>query len=132
MIALETMIDAIMKYDVLSKHGREGATVFVNRMVRDNKVIIEEEAFAFYVKVDDKTLDDIAKDPGYITKPINILRMLESKGDNVHFFGIISIKTNGIAIRSILRGIKDTIEKEHPKTISWWNKDMNKFITRRF
>ena len=130
MISINMMVDRIKNgyhWDLPD----EFITTFVRKMIDDDRIISESEAFAFYVKVDDEALEKIQQDPNYMCNPDNVVKLLQGTGDNVHFFGLISTTTKGRVTHSILKGLKDTIEKEHPKTISWWNKAMSRIITRR-
>jgi|TARA_R100000501_G_C2630720_1_gene126234 hypothetical protein len=131
---IDTMVDAMVNTmrNIYGKdfHDNEIQT-FVSKMVEDGHVIQESEAFAFYVTVDDETLDKIKTEPGYILNKDNLEKMLKGKGDNVHFFGLASTNTKGLVTRDILKGLKDILEKEHPKSVSWWNKAMTQITTRR-
>lgn len=130
MITIKTMVENLKSNDRWNLPDNFIRT-FVSKMVNEDKVIAESEAFAFYVKVDDETLKKIHTDPGYIMNHDNLKEMLNGTGDNVHFFGLISTSTKGPVTHSIIKGLKDIIEKEHPKTISWWNRTMSRIITRR-
>lgn len=103
---------------------------FVTNMIRADKVIYSTEGFAFYVKTSDELIKEIESNPGFILQPGNLMRVFTTPGENVHFFGVISTNKNKDITQSILRGLKDTIDKEHPKTITWWDRTMNRFIRR--
>ena len=124
-------IDAMIEILKRSYTYPEGAdiTTFVTKMIESDKVIFQREGFAFYVKCSDEMIDKIHANPGFILNTENLIEVFRSQGDNVHFFGIVS--TNH-SIQPILDGLKALIAKEDPKTVSWWNKDMSRFIQRRF
>jgi len=128
MIPIETMVQALLNCKEYKLTDPVIVNTFVNTMVSNDRVMYEQEGFAFYVKCSDEMLAKIEANPGFILDTDNLIEVFKSKGDNVHFFGVVSIKTN--VFKSILQGIKDTINKEHPKSISWWNRDMNKFNRR--
>lgn len=130
MIPIETMVNALLHCKEYNLTDPVLVNTFVHTMVDNNRVIYEQEGFAFYVKCSDDVLDKIATNPGYILDTQNLIEVFKSNGDNVHFFGVISTKTNGSAYKGILQGIKDTIIKENPKTISWWNPTMDRFHRR--
>jgi hypothetical protein len=131
MIQIQKMVETLMQCKEFNSTDPGVVKAFVSKMVHSDMVIYEQEAFAFYVKCSDDMLAKIQANPGFILDANNLIEVLRSTGDNVHFFGILSTKTNGVVTNQILKGIQDTIEKEHPKTISWWNKGMNRFNTRR-
>lgn len=129
MITIDQMIDTIKKgYN--NTIPEDMIKSFVLKMVKNNNVVFKQEGFAFYLKVDDKTIERIAKEPGYILNQDNLLKILQSTGDNVHFFGVLST-INEDASKAIFKGLNEVIEKEKPRTVSWWNPAMKKFITRR-
>jgi len=127
-MTIETMV-ITLKNSYKYPEGSDILT-FVKAMVDSDRVIYEQEGFAFYVKCSDDVLDKISANPGYILDTQNLIEVFKSKGDNVHFFGVVSTKTNKRVTKGILPPIKDTIEKEKPKTISWWNPTMDRFHRR--
>ena len=130
MIPIETMVNALLHCKEYKLTDPVLVTSFVTSMIDNDRVIYEQEGFAFYVKCSDDVLDKISANPGYILDTQNLIDVFKSKGDNVHFFGVVSTKTSGRVTKGILQGIKDTIIKENPKTISWWNPTMDRFHRR--
>lgn len=92
----------------------------------EDKVITikENEEFkgsALYIRISD---DDLWKiEYGFIdlTNPKEIVQLLNSKGDNIHFLYVLADGQ-----KTILKGLREVIKKENPKTISWFNPEMTK------
>ena len=103
-------------------------TTFVTKMMEADKILYEQEGFGFYVKCSDEMIEKIANDHLFILNPDNLIEIFKSTGDNVHFFGVVSTTHNGM--HGILKGLKDIVLKEKPKSFSWWDKNMKHFHRR--
>ena len=77
---------------------------------------------ALYIKVNDETLLKIANKELDISNPEDMRICLNSEGDNVHFLIVLAD-----GVRTILKGLKEVIEREHPNTVSWYKPDMLNF-----
>ena len=91
---------------------------------KDRFVVIENskiDLVAFYFKLTDELLEDLKNKKLDLTKEEGCNIAFISNGDNVHFVLCVSD-----GIRPIRQGIRFTINKENPKTVSWYNQDMTK------
>jgi hypothetical protein len=91
---------------------------------KDRFVIIENndiKLVAFYFKLTDELLELLKKGNLDLTKEEGVNLAFMSNGNNVHFILCVAD-----GIRPIRQGIRLTIEKEKPKTISWYNPEMSK------
>ncbi len=87
---------------------------------------VSDNCIAFFLWLNDEALNRIKREPKILRNVNKMRALLTWTGDNMHIF---HVKASGIkAIRQTLRaGIRD----RKPKSISWVNQDMNKFIYRR-
>lgn len=100
----------------------------------EDKVIIVKEdnkfkGSALYAKISDETLWKIEWGFLDLTKPQNIQEVLNDKGNNIHFLYLLAD-----SFRTIRKGLKEVIQKENPKNVSWFNPEMtnlNKFNLKR-
>jgi hypothetical protein len=100
----------------------------------EDKIITVKENGEFkgsslYLKISDDILWKIEYGFIDLTKPDEVAQMFNSKGDNVHFLYVLAG-----GVKTILRGLREVIEKEKPKTVSWYNPEMtklNKFNLKR-
>ncbi len=99
---------------------------FVSLMRYSGRTYSCPDGFAFYLKLRDKQIKEIKKNPELLTRQDSMKLFLKQDGDNIHFIGIYGKK-----IISIRQGLKEIIKKEKPRSVSWYNKDMTKFIFRR-
>ena len=86
--------------------------------VRDRGVL---KGAAFYLKLTDQSLHLV--DLGVISlKERDIVEnLIQEDGDNVHFVCVLADNA-----KTILKGLRQVIKKESPKTISWFKPDMDK------
>lgn len=56
-----------------------------------------------------------------ISKVEVLAELMKEHGDNIHF---VLLATSGA--RMIRQGMRHVIENKNPKTISWWNPELNK------
>lgn len=84
-------------------------------IVRDEKI----KGIAIFVTLSDETCKMLWNMD--ITRVDVLNRLLEEHGENVHF---VLLCADGM--HTILYGIKKVKERTNPKTISWWNPDLNK------
>ena len=79
---------------------------------------LQIEGVAFFLTLTDETY---AKLESIDISDLDTLKSLcLENGKNVHF-----VLVCGSGVRNILRGIKKTIERVHPKSISWWEPDFS-------
>lgn len=76
---------------------------------------------ALFFKLTDSTLFGV--DVGFISlkDPEVIKRIIKENGKNIHFIGVLADN-----MKTVLKGLRQVIEKENPKTVSWFKPDMNK------
>ena len=76
---------------------------------------------ALFFKLTDSTLFGV--DVGFISlkDPEVVKKVIEENGENIHFIGVLADN-----MKTVLRGLKEVIKKENPKTVSWFKEDMNK------
>lgn len=81
----------------------------------------ELKGAALFLKLTDATLFGI--DVGFISlkDPEVINNIIKENGDNIHFIGVLA--DSG---RIVLRGLREVIKKENPKTVSWFKPEMDK------
>lgn len=92
----------------------------------EDKVITVKEnnkfkGSAIYVKISDDELWKIQY--GFIKTddPGEIVKLLNNVGDNIHFLYVLADSQ-----KTILKGLREVIGKENPKTVSWFNPEMTK------
>lgn len=85
-----------------------------------------EDGFGFFIKLNAEWLERIKQNPLLLIDPNVMKDLLTQEGRNIHFIGIY-----GKRLSSIRQGIRSIIKKENPNSISWFNKDMSKFVYRR-
>lgn|SRR3990167_10319639 len=92
----------------------------------DRVVIIKEnekiKGSALYLQLTDETLWQIKYGFIDLKNPETVNRMLREQGDNIHFLYVLAD-----GVKTILRGLREVIKKENPKTVSWYNPEMTKF-----
>jgi len=92
-------------------------------------IVIEDlkvHGVALYIKINDEVLQDIESGRMDLTSPSNMAYCRCQDGDNIHFF---LLAANGV--KTILKGLREIIKTEHPKTVSWFSPDMKDFFIRR-
>jgi len=91
---------------------------------RDKIAVIKEGKFikgaALYLKLTDNSLSLIDAGVINLKSPDTIRELIKENGDNIHFVGVLADGT-----RTILKGLKDVIKRNSPKTISWFKPDMD-------
>ena len=100
--------------------------------MRDGHYIYQGDGFAFYFKCSDEVLKMLKEDKSILCSPGEMGKLLAGDGENIHFIGIYSTTPHNTGYMSIARGLNKLIKKEKPKSISWYDKQMKKFIIRRF
>jgi hypothetical protein len=105
---------------------------FISLMDDTGRMYSCDDGFGFFIKLNDEWLEKIRHNPLLLTNPETMKVLLTQEGKNIHFFGVYS-KHNGIhkEFSACKQGIKEIIKKENPDSISWFNKDMSRFIYRR-
>ena len=93
----------------------------------EDKVITVKEGDKFrgaslFVRISDDDLWKIEYGFLDLTNQENIAKLLNGSGDNIHFIYVLAD-----SMKTILRGLREVIKKENPKTVSWYNPEMTKF-----
>jgi len=94
----------------------------------EDKIIYLKERGIFklaslYVMLTDETYQELLEGKLDLRDRQVLSKMLQEKGDNAHALYIL---TNGF--NNIRKGIRILIDREHPKTISWYNPNMSKIM----
>jgi len=80
--------------------------------------------FAIFYELTDEQLERVRNNKDLLTIPKSMNEFKESKGDNAHFFGLVSDTQD--RFRIIYRQAKMLLKNY--KTISWWDREQDKFI----
>jgi len=97
---------------------------------KDRMVIIQDDRIkgvAIYLTLTDETyrmLKDIDIANADAQMAFDLFR---ERGKNIHF-----IMLAADCLRTILKGVREVVKREHPRTVSWFNPDHTKLHTRRF
>ena len=104
----------------------EGIKIFVDRWI-DNIFLVcnnkEIRGLAVYIMVSDLALEAIKHGIYDLKNPEEFDEVRQMKGDNMHVFCLVAEGT-----RVILKGLKDIIKLNKPKTVSWITPDMSRFV----
>lgn len=84
--------------------------------IQDDHVLF----LALYLKLDDRTLAVVKEHPEVLKDPHFLIEKMNC-GGHVHFVAAVGDK------RFIAVGIRETIQKEKPKSLSWYKTEMDKF-----
>ncbi len=128
MMTEERMVETVASNQVLSK---DQILLFCTVMERLHRLISNQYGVAFYVKVSDSILEQIRKNPDLPKDPKYMQHLITSSGDNVFIFGLYTTKQNEGRFQSIRTGLTEIIEREKPKSVSWFNRRMTKLFYRR-
>lgn len=128
MMTEERIVEIVASNQVLSK---DQILLFCKVMTQLRKIISNENGVAFYVKVSDSILEQIRKNPDLPKDPKYMQHLITSSGDNVFIFGLYTTKQNEGRFQSIRVGLTEIIEREKPKSVSWFNRRMTKLFYRR-
>lgn len=93
----------------------------------EDKVVVVKEnnnfkGAALYVRLTDETLWKLRYGFMRVDNAWDIQQMISEKGQNIHFLYLLADGTT-----TILKGLREVMRKENPKTISWFSPDMSKF-----
>ncbi len=108
--------DKVLLWQLLSLLDKNEDKVIV---VRENTVLM---GCGMFVRISDEQLWKLQYGFIDLTKPNEIQELLNSKGENIHFLYLLAD-----GIKTILKGLREVIKKENPKTVSWFNPSMTKF-----
>ena len=92
-------------------------------VVRDNDEI---KGVSFYLKLTDETFEGIKNKILDITNIDMINKSLQEKGNNIHFILLVADR-----VKTIIRGLREIIKKENPKSISWFSPNMKNLFIRK-
>lgn len=126
----EYMINRLREVKDLSELPYEAVEALVDKMLANGHYIYQGNGFAFYIKCSDAALDNLKKDKSILYNTEKVRELLDGDGPNVHFIGLYGDR-QGNGYISILRGLKELVKKERPSSISWFDKEMKRFILRR-
>jgi len=104
---------------------------FISLMDDTGRMYSCDDGFGFFVKLNDEWLEKIKYNPLLPANPEVMKILLTQEGKNIHFIGVYGNDVIRRGLLSMRQGIKEIIRKENPKSISWFNKNMNNFIFRR-
>ncbi len=96
-----------------------------------NRVIIVRElgtlkGVGFYLKLTDDTYRDLKGKIITLRSGETLKMCLSENGNNIHFgFAIAD------GFKTMMKGLRQVIENEKPKTISWYSPDMEDFFERK-
>ncbi|RTK93056.1 hypothetical protein EKI60_06480 [Candidatus Saccharibacteria bacterium] len=92
------------------------------RACPDKVVVVKEghiKGVAIFLLLTDESYKNLDKVD--ITQVDVLLRLIPENGKNMHF-----ILLAADSVKTILRGLRTTINKVRPKTVSWWSPDFSK------
>lgn len=99
-------------------------------LYQDNIVKVYESGMisgvGFYLKLSDGVFEDVKNRVLDLTASEVARDALKEQGRNIHFIMAI-----GEGLRSIRQAIRKVVEKENPKTISWFSPDMKQFFLKK-
>ena len=127
----DLMIKTLRACADLKALALENIESLVDRMIHDNHYIMEKQGFAFYIKCSDETLETIIRNKEYLTNPVLAQKLLSGIGSHVHFFGVYSTNSDSDAFKGIVKGMASVIAKEHPVSVSWYNRTLDRFIIKQ-
>jgi len=122
---LVEIVEFIYKYQEVTEE-----LVLFLKEYSDNLVVLKDgeiTGIAFYLRLEDKSLDDICKDKTILQDVGNAKRLIAERGRNIHFIRVFAKD-----YKIVLKGLKDAIKKENPKTISWYKEDKNEIRFIKF
>lgn len=76
---------------------------------------------ALYLKLTDNSLNMIDLGVVNIELPEVITELIKENGDNLHFVAVLAD-----GAKTVLKGLKEVIRKENPKTVTWFKPDMDR------
>ncbi len=80
------------------------------------------DAMAVFFELTDEQLEAISKNNVFYLDRELLETLSKAKGDNAHFFGLFNTNGHLLNIHGYFKNLLETY-----KTISWWDKDLNKF-----
>ena len=103
---------------------------FICLMDSTGRMFSTAEGFVFFLRLDAGWLEKIRQKPSLLLNTVLMQTLLRKEGKNIHFIGIYGNENNKGFV-SIRKGFREFVAKEKPISVSWFNKDMNKFNYRR-
>ena len=82
--------------------------------------------FAIFLRLNNKTLEKVRADKNLLLDYTRLRKLYKQEGPNIHF-----ILAYGTGVKRIYEALKDIKSKFNPKSVSWYSKDMKRFIYRR-
>uniref|UniRef100_A0A6M3LH58 Uncharacterized protein n=1 Tax=viral metagenome TaxID=1070528 RepID=A0A6M3LH58_9ZZZZ len=115
---------------------------FIELMEDSGNMYSCKEGFAFYFKLNGYWLELLWESPHLLLNHNIINILLKQSGEHIHFIGVYaqnkennlqrhSKEVMSIDYKAMRRAIKEIIKREHPKSISWYNRDLTRLIYRR-
>lgn len=131
MVSLEKIATYLFE-NYFHKKDIDYNTLLLGLKASENKIVYKEsdgkiEYIASFLRLTDDTFNNLTKED--ITIPKRILNLIKENGNNIHFIQLFFEVNNS---KKILQALKEFIDKEKPKTISWFRPDFSKLIKRRF
>ena len=109
--------------------SKEELSLFLKRY-RDNLIVLRNGSIigvAFYLKLEDDTLRAVSGDCKILQDIYRAEELMSERGRNIHFIRVIAED-----YKVVLKGLKEVILKENPKTVSWYKEDMDKIKFIKF
>jgi len=100
---------------------------FISYMEDTGRSYENKDGFCFYIKISAEQLAKIRQNPEILIDIEVMKDLLIQDGYNIHIIGAYG---KGKSI--IRKAIKEIAKIENAESVSWFNKDMTKFINRRF
>ena len=87
-----------------------------------------EDGKIFFIKVDRQVLEMIRVNPRLLLD-VNIVKgLLQSDGENIHILRAQKNESIKNAYQMIRRAVRVLIKTYNPRSISWFNQSMSKFV----
>lgn len=122
-----------------SIHGKITKEQVANLLtIYDKQVIVirkEEGVFhkrqvikgvGFYFRLSNRMLKEVKDRIVDIGNPRNAIYLLRQNGRNIHFAFLVAK-----GVKTIMKGLKEVIKREQPKTVSWFDPSMEHFFIRK-
>ena len=113
------------------KLDREKVYDFICSMDSNGRMFSTDDGFVFFLRLDAGWLEKVKQNSSLLLNAVAMQALLRCKGDNIHFIGIYGNENNKGFV-SIRKGFREFIAKEKPISVSWFNKNMTRFVYHKF
>lgn len=76
---------------------------------------------AIFCKLDDGLMEELVMRKLDLTNPYHMRRALEADGKHIHFIKVLSD-----GYKTVMKGLRQVIQKENPETVTWFKDDLKK------